>query len=318
MNSGEDNYFEAIVKKTKTGITLPKEIREDLFKSNIDVYFKLIVPKEKNKIILNIISKEEAEGILDRNLTVEKSEKTRKKTNKNKDIPEPKWAEYFVYDYESRSKVQTILESAYYKFAEIPVDFDDAIGRVKYTLISFLSPTKTENAKLYYSVIRFLIDIIHNFGHYRLIEWIYDKVIPNIDSIFLYELALLDLIEISYKIKQIDNVEMFVNKVLESIDKYNKSEWYNIMSSLNQLVKKIKQFESISGISNIVKEKLLQYEGETEVDDYKIQIIELLETLNFIEEGYQLAEELIKSLPPESIKLPEIRKIRNRLKEKPI
>ena len=317
-NTDENNYFEAIVKKTKTGITLPKELREILFESDSEIYFKLVVPKEKNQIILNIISKDIAEETLNKKTNNEPIKKVKKNKLKNLNVREPKWAEYFVYDFENRDKVQSILESAYYKFAKTPVNFDDAIGRIKYTLISFLSPTKTENAKLYYSVIRFLIDVIQNFKQYNLIEWIYEKVIPNIDSKFLYELALLDLIEVSYKIKNVEKVEILIKEVLESIDKYNKSEWYNIMSSLNQLVKKIKNYETPINILNLIKNKLIKYENEADVDDYKIQIIELLEILKFIEDAYRLADNLLKSLPPESIKLAEIRKIRNRLKEKPL
>ena len=90
------------------------------------------------------------------------------------------------------------------------------------------------------------------------------------------------------------------------------------MSSLNQLVKKIKNIDAPIDILNLIKEKLLHYEKETDMDDYKIQIIELLESLKFIEDAYRLADELLKSLPPESIKLAEIRKIKSRLKEKPI
>ncbi|MBY9005582.1 MAG: hypothetical protein KGD63_02385 [Candidatus Lokiarchaeota archaeon] len=315
----ENSFFETIVKKTKTGVTLPKELREELFGSNEDIYFKLIVPNEKDKIILNIISKEEADKItLKKTIEIEQKSKPRKRKIKDPSIPEPKWAEYFVYDFNDREKVQNILESAYYKFAETPVDFDDVIGRIKYILISFLSPTKTENAKLYYTVIRFLIDIIRNFDQLFLLDWIYDKIIPNIESKFLYELALSDLIEIAYKSKELEKFELIIKKILESIEKYNKSEWYNIMSSLNQLVKKIKNIDAPIDILNLIKEKLLHYEKETDMDDYKIQIIELLESLKFIEDAYRLADELLKSLPPESIKLAEIRKIKSRLKEKPI
>ena len=71
------------------------------------------------------------------------------------------------------------------------------MGRVKYALVSFLSSTKTENAKLYYAVERFLIDIIKKFNQPNLIEWIFEKIIQNIESKFLYELALLDLIPMS-------------------------------------------------------------------------------------------------------------------------
>ena len=60
----DNNFFyESIVKKTKTGITLPKELRDELFGSDEEVFFKLIVPNEKDKIILKILSKEESEKV---------------------------------------------------------------------------------------------------------------------------------------------------------------------------------------------------------------------------------------------------------------
>ncbi|MBN1215882.1 MAG: hypothetical protein JXA99_10635 [Candidatus Lokiarchaeota archaeon] len=318
-NLEENSFFETIIKKTKTGVTFPKEIRDELFPNDEDTFFQLIIPKEKDKIILKIIPKEEVDKINLKQI-LEKEEKSKSKTKRSKDpsIPEPKWAEYFVYDIDNREKVQKILESAYYKFTETPINFDDAIGRIKYTLISFLSPTKTDNAKLYYAVIKFLIDIIRNFNQRDLLDWIYDKVIPNIESKFLYELALSDLIEIAYESNDIEKFKLYINKILESIEKYNKSEWYNIMIGLNQLVKKIKNFDLPTEIADLIKEKLVFYGNEADIEDYKIQIIELLESLKFIEVAYNIADELVKSLPPENIKLPEIRKIRSRLKEKPV
>ena len=50
--SDDENFYEDIVKKTKTGITFPKDLRDDLFEENQEVFFKLIVPQEKDKIIL--------------------------------------------------------------------------------------------------------------------------------------------------------------------------------------------------------------------------------------------------------------------------
>ena len=43
-NKEEDNLFMEVIKKTKTGITFPKELRDALFDEEADVFFKLIVP----------------------------------------------------------------------------------------------------------------------------------------------------------------------------------------------------------------------------------------------------------------------------------
>jgi len=327
MNSEEDNYYEAIIKKTKMGITFPKDLRDELFKSNEDVFFKLIVPKEKDKIILVFLSKENIETyskeMKKKNEDKKNLEKARNKSKKSKKPEkfEPKWSKYFIYDFSNKDKVQSILESAFYKFAETPIEFDDALGRVKYAMVSFLTSTKTENAKLFYSVIKFLIDIIKKFEQPRLIDWIYEKVIPNIESKFLYELALIDMIPISVKYEKFDKAENSVKQILESIDEYNIDESYNIMNSFKQLVKRIKKFKELkisSSIFDLVREKLIIYENKFQNKDYKIQIIELLEDLDFVEKAYELADKLLKDLDPESVLIAEVRGIRNRLKEKPL
>ena len=55
-HSDEDIFFEDIIKKTKTGITFPKELRDIMFSEDAEIYFKLKVPKDKSKIILEVIS----------------------------------------------------------------------------------------------------------------------------------------------------------------------------------------------------------------------------------------------------------------------
>ena len=51
---------------------------------------------------------------------------------------------------------------------------------------------------------------------------------------------------------------------------------------------------------------------------YKIQIIEFLEDLQYIELAYERAKKIQMSLPPDSIKLEDIRKIVRRLHVAPI
>ncbi len=322
-DSEEDLFFEDIVKKTKTGITFPKELREDLFNENDEVYFKIIVPKEKNKIILEMISQEEAKnhtkkGIPDAEKQTKSNIKSIGGAKYSKAILAPNWGEYFVYDFKSKEKVKPILESAFYKFAETPINLEDAMGRLKYALVSFLSSTKTENAKLYFSVIKFLIDIIEKFNLPNLLDWIFEKIIPNIDSKFLYEQALLELIEVSLKTKRYEKAELFIFYVLKNIDDYPKSELYNIFNSFKELVKKVRFVERTEKIDTLLKEKLLEYGEGAQDPDYKIQIVEFLEDLNYIEFAYKLAKEIQRSLPPESSKVQEVRKIIKRLYTTPI
>ncbi|NVM45253.1 MAG: hypothetical protein HWN79_10075 [Candidatus Lokiarchaeota archaeon] len=318
----KDVFFQDVIKKTKTGVTFPKELREALFDETEDIFFKLIVPNEKNKIILEFLSETEAKNLSEK---IQSSKPAPLKTvpakEKEKAAPDkiaPNWSEYFIYDFKNRAKVQPILESAFYKFAETPVNLDDAMGRVKYALVSFLTATKTENAKLYFSIIKLLIDVIERFNQPNLIDWIFEKIVPNMESKFLYEQALLELLEISLKIKRYEKAELFIFYVLRNIDDYPQSELYNIFNSFKQLVKKVRHIERTDKIDLLLKEKLMEYGTGVEDNDYKIQIVEFLEDLNYIELAYSLAKAIQKNLPADSVKVGEIRKIVKRLYTAPI
>jgi len=313
-------FFEEIIKKTKTGITFPKNLREELFSEETDVYFKLIVPREKNKIILEIIPDDQI-AKLSESLKKKKQTST-KRTQVKQGVPKksvgisPTWGEYFIYDFKAKEKVKPILESAFYKFAETPINLEDAMGRVKYALISFLSPTKTENAKLYFAIEKFLIDVIDKFDLPNLLDWVFDKIIKNIDSKFLYEQALLALVETSLKYRRWEKAELYIFYVLKNIDNYSKSEIYNVMNSFKMLVKSVKWTERTDKIDVLLKEKLMEY-ADMDID-YQIQIIEFLEDLNYIELAYSLAKKVQVNIPPDSIKIEDIRKIVRRLHKTPI
>ena len=324
QNSDEQPFFEDIVKKTKTGITFPKDLRDLLFEEDSETFFKIIVPQEKNKIILEFITEEQAEKI-SQNI-ISKKPKPVKTISEGKSIkprkssqPSPAWGEYFVYEFEAKDKIQPILESAFYKFAETPVNLEDAMGRVKYALVSFLSSTKTENAKLYYSVEKFLIDIVEKFDQPNLLDWVFEKIVPNIKSKFLYEQALLELVETSLQFRRWEKSELYIFYVLKNIDAYAKAEMYNIMNSFKQLVNKIKHLERTDKIDILLKEKLMEYGSEVLEDvSYKIQIIEFLEDLKYIELAYELAKKIQVSLPPDSVRVEDVRKLLRRLHSTPI
>jgi hypothetical protein len=318
----DDFFFEDIIKKTKTGITFPKELREALFNEDEEIFFKIIVPNEKNKIVLEFLSEDEAKVQLgkfkERKSRAPKQVQIKKVEKKGVEKVGPNWGEYFVYDFKNIDKIQPILESAFYKFAETPINLEDAMGRIKYALVSFLTATKTENAKLYFAVIKLLIDVAERFNQPNLIDWIFDKIVPNIESKFLYEQALLELLAISLKIKRYEKAELFTFYILKNIDDYPRSELYNIFNSFNQLVKKIRYIERTEKIDILLKEKMLEYGSGIADNDYKIQIVEFLEDLQYIELAYKLAKEIQKGLPPDSLKIGTIRAIVKRLYVTPI
>ncbi|TFG24202.1 MAG: hypothetical protein EU532_12800, partial [Promethearchaeota archaeon] len=76
---------------------------------------------EKNKIILEIVSEEEAKNFSEKLKTKkpkqEKDAQERKISKKTeKTALSPNWGEYFVYDFDAKEKIKPILESAFYKF----------------------------------------------------------------------------------------------------------------------------------------------------------------------------------------------------------
>lgn len=328
-NSEDELFFEDIVKKTKTGVTFPKELRESLFEEEEEIFFRVTVPGEQDKIILEILSDEQAKEYSEKFKAQKAIEKKdpyaikEKKPRKSRKLV-PIWSEYFVYNFDNQDKVQVILESAFNKFAEKPPNLEDAMGRVKYALVSFLSSTKTENAKLYYAVEKFMIDVIQKFDQPNLIDWIFDKIIPNIESKFIYELSLLELIEVALITKRSEKAELYIFHVLKNIDSYEKSELYNTYNSFKQLVKKIVSIERAHDVARtqkidlLLKEKLMEYGEGIQDNDYKIQVCELLEDLNYIELAYKLAKQIQLSLPPDSLKLEEVRKLVRRLHSAPI
>ncbi|MHA1273896.1 MAG: hypothetical protein ACTSVV_15120 [Promethearchaeota archaeon] len=329
-NSNEEFFFEEVVKKTKTGVTFPKSLRDSLFEEGKEYYFKLKVPKEKNKIILEILNDDqikELKGKIKVSKTRAPKQKALKESKKKKEVkkgPSINWSEIFLYEFDKIEQVKPILESAFISFKENPEDISDAMGRVKYALVSYISSTSTENAKLYYSIERFLIQMIKSYNLVDLIDWIFKNLVPQIKSKFLYELALLDLVGICMEMKNYEKAEEFIFYVLKNIDDYPKSEMYNIMNSFKQLVKKILTVERENGVHRtekidvLLKEKLLEYGNDIEEVEYKIQIVEFLEDLNYIELAYKLAKEIQMNLPQDSMKLEEVRKLVRRLHQTPI
>ena len=316
-------FFEDIVKKTKTGVTFPRNLRDQLFEEDAEVFFRMVVPQEKDKIILELLSDEQVKELSEklktrkpRDTTVKTTQKAGKGTKSTQITPA--WGEYFVYEFEAKDKLLPILESAFYKFAETPINLEDAMGRVKYALVSFLSSTKTENAKLYFAIEKFLIDVIDKFNQPNLLDWIFEKIIPNIESKFLYEQALLALVETSLKFRRWDKAELYIFYVLKNIDNYSKSEMYNVMNSFKMLVKSVKWSERTDKIDVLLKEKLLEYEAGMEDINYRIQIIEFFEDLKYIELAYERAKKIQMSLPPDSIKIEEVRKLVRRLHITPV
>ena len=90
------------------------------------------------------------------------------------------------------------------------------------------------------------------------------------------------------------------------------------MNSFKQLVKKVKNVERSDKIDILLKEKLMEYGEGVEDTDYKIQIVEFLEDLNYIELAYELAKKIQLNLSPESMKLGEVRRLVRRLHTAPI
>ena len=90
------------------------------------------------------------------------------------------------------------------------------------------------------------------------------------------------------------------------------------MNSFKMLVKAVKWSERSDKIDILLKEKLMEYGEGVEDTDYKIQIVEFLEDLEYIEFAYELAKKIQLNLSPESMRLEEVRRLVRRLHTAPI
>jgi len=327
-----------LVRITKSGsITIPKEIRDNY---EDKTPFALLI--DGNKLIFQKIAEADVDKL---NLvkgggggaaaTGEPKEKRKSAADKKAEAKmkdegfDP--ASYLVYEFENSDKVLKALELSWKQFADN--DLEQALNYVKVAIVKYVNGKSQNDARLYYSVILYLCDVITKLKKPNLIEYIRDNIIPNIDSKILKEQSLAQLISVSIQVGRIDKAKDFADMILDVIKLYKHDELFFLMDSLKQLVRTIRVYKDVpKDVFENVKNRLLEYANGITIEepgkdpvqwepfdiDYKIQIIDMLEQLRFIEEAFDLADTTRKSLPEDSMRLDEMRKIANKLKAKPI
>lgn len=304
------------IKMNKTGFTLPKAFRENL---HPDQDFFLV--QKGYELHFYMINEEDIPNL---DLVKKKKQKSGKGKRKGKSAkkpegPQPEWGKYFLFEFEENNKVQEILDSAFKKFAFIPPNIQEGMDIIKYILVSFIKSSRMNDARLRQTVLFFLCDIVEKFDLPNLVDFIKEKIVNEIKSRYLYQLALNQLAYTSFKTKRYEKAQEFILASMKDIEKYTESETYAIMDSFKNLVVKLTRNvgflipqDQLLPIRDSLKEYLVKMEDK----DYKIQIVDLLDRMGFTDEAYNIAEEILNSLPEESTSREEIKEIMKDLSSK--
>ncbi|MHA1728060.1 MAG: hypothetical protein ACTSWY_04950 [Promethearchaeota archaeon] len=308
------------ITRSKTGFTLPKEIRDNIIPYKQDC---ALVVKD-NKLIFYMINPEDKQKLK----LVKESRKLRNLKNKKKgrqknsipEGPQPEWGSYFLFEFENNNKIQEVLTTAFEKFATEPPNLEEGMNIVKYSLVSFLT-TRMNNARLRQAIIFFLCDVIEKFGQPNLIDFINEKIVGEIKSKFLYQLSLNQLAFTAFKVKRYEKAQEFIELCIKDIKKYNQSEMYAIMDSFkNCVVKLTKDIDFLIPQEYLlpIRNSLREYLDIMDDSDYKLQIVDLLARMQFIDEANNIAEDILKKLPEESPSRDEVKDLIKRLATKSV
>jgi hypothetical protein len=289
------------VKRTKTGLTIPKEVRESI---PDDQHFSMVV--KDNQIIFYYINEEDIPKL---NLIRKPSSESKKKGKggrKKRRIvkkpvgPQPEWGNYFLFEFENQDKIQEVLTTAFEKYANKTPDLEEGMRRIKFALTNFMTNQRMNDFRVRQAVSFFICDIAIKFNIPDLIDFVIEKIQPDIKSKFLKQLNLNQLIYTCFNLKQYEKVQELISQALETISK--SSEEYAIMDSFKNLVVRITRgvtFNVPKEYIEPIKDALITYYEQLDDFDYRIQIIENLERLEYKEEALDIANKIKSSLEEE-------------------
>ncbi|MHA1855004.1 MAG: hypothetical protein ACTSYY_03090 [Promethearchaeota archaeon] len=337
-----------IVKLKKSGsITIPKKIRDKLQENQMFACWE-----ENSKIIFQQIKEFQ---IQDLNLVKTKSSTTKEKAKKSKTAkrskkkgkttgPQPELTKYFPFQIDNQEKILSILESTFYILIEDPPKVKEAIERIRYIIINYTSGISRNDDRLKNTVILFISDIFEKITNEKLKELLNfakENIVFNIHSKFLREQGLITLFITSIRANSTES-EIFLKNILEGISEYK--EPYQILQGFKGLVRSIikSKIELNDDLKFLIRDEMrkfilgyeetkptVQIKGETETaeeeteiiqieklnTDNSLQLIELIEDMHLIEDAYKLADNLLKNIPPEDIKIEAVRTTLSRLKK---
>ncbi len=305
-----------LLKRNRTGFTLPKEIRERIHPQQ---NFALVV--EGHELAFYMINEEDIPKLRLARKKVEPRVKGKrgKRGKKKKEGPEPDFPRYFHFELEDQSSIQDAIESAFYKFAETPPKVGEAMNIVIYVLTSFVKNHRMNDSRLRQTVIFFLCHIIEQFNQPQLIDFIQREIIEDVSSAYLYQICLNQMAYTSFIMDKPEKADEFIKMCVEVINKYDITEMYAIMDSFKHLIHTLTPIQG----KNITKEELGhvksfldEYFDKLEDVDYQIQYLELLERMDYVEDAYNKAQIFMNKLDlettPESIR-DQFKEIRRRL-----
>ncbi|MBN2156472.1 MAG: hypothetical protein JW776_10550 [Candidatus Lokiarchaeota archaeon] len=308
-----------IIKRNKSGFTLPKELRERIHPNQ---NFALV--HEHHQLVFYMINEEDIPKLNQFHKKAELKSSGRqkgKKSKKKNEGPEPEWRKYFLFELEDQERVQEALEAAFYKFATNPPTISEGMNLVIYCLTSFLKNHKMNDSRLRQTVIFFLCHAIELFNQPQLIDFIEREIIDEVESPYLYQICLNQLAYTSFIMEKPDKANEFIQKCIKVIDKYEVNEMYAIMDSFKHLVHTLTPIEGrkISKEElSIVKTKLDSYAEKLEDFDYQVQYLEMLERMNYIEEAYDKAKLFRDRLDEDSPLRDSFKEIMRRIGNKPV
>lgn len=308
-----------LIKRTKTGFTLPKELRD---KIHMQQNFALVF--EHHELAFYMINEEDIPKLklIHKKEEPKPKEKGKGKRSKKKvEGPEPDWPRYFHFEVEDQEKVQDALESAFYKFAANPPSIGEGMNLIMYVLTSLSKNHKMNDARLRQTVIFFLCHIIEQFNQPQLIDFIQREILDDVESPYLYQICLNQLTYTSFIMKKPDKADEFITACVNMINKYDISEMYAIMDSFKHLIHILTPIEG----TKIPKEDLshvkssLDVFGEKLEDfDYQVQYIEMLERMDFVEDAYSKAQLFLNRLEQDSPIRDAFKEIIRRIRKLPV
>ncbi|MHA1111060.1 MAG: hypothetical protein ACTSRE_08145 [Promethearchaeota archaeon] len=316
----QDECF--LIKRNKTGFTLPKEIRDHIHPQQ---NFALVV--EGHELAFYMINEEDIPKLRLARKKVEPKVKGKrgKRGKKKKEGPEPDFPRYFHFELEDQNSIQDALESAFYKFTETPPAVGDAMNIVIYVLTSFIKNHKMNDSRLRQTVIFFLCHIIEQFNQPQLIDFCQREILDEIKSAYLNQICLNQLAYTSFIMEKPEKADEFITTCIDIISKYDVGEMYAIMDSFKHLIHTLTpiQGKQISKEElGHVKSALDQYVDKLEDIDYQIQFIELLERMDYSDEAYDKAKFFMDKIdsenPAATSSIDQFKEIRRRIGKKPI
>lgn len=313
------------VRRNKTGLTLPKEIRDTISDEQDyalvikDTQLIFYAINEEDVPKLSLIRKTKPKEELEKKESAKGGRKKRT-IAKEPEGPQPDWGSYFQFEFEEQEKLKTVLQTAFDKFAAKPPILQEAMEAIKYALVNFMNSNRMHDARIRQSIIFFMLDIVEKFDQPNLIDFIKDKIIGEIKSKFLYQLCLSQLAYVSFKVKRYEKAQEFIELCIKDIATYTESENYAVIDSFKNLIIKLTR-----GVTFLIpqeqfipiKNALMTYVDKME-QDYKIQIVDLLGRMKYIDDAVSLANKILDSLGEESQTREELKNLIKELEKKPI